>query len=155
MCHDVVNVAAAAGNFIACLRGCICKYHLSLWMRDNFASRFCSQNPDVAGQRFIISQTNLHTTKFFTDALKERFPHFEIKDGEGGDDKKVIDNTAVSVLLNSILSSLGFTCNMTLPLKRHLLSAISASHSKPVKVASSHSANISATQMTKLCCISS
>ncbi len=62
------------------------------------------QNPDVAGQRFIISQTNLHTTKFFTDALKARFPDFKIEDGEGGDDKKVIDNTAVSLL------SSGFGC---------------------------------------------
>ena len=70
------------------------------------------QNPDVAGQRFIISQTNLHTTKFFTDALKERFPHFKIEDGEGGDDKQVIDNTAVSPFLSVVLCVINCICRL-------------------------------------------
>lgn len=53
------------------------------------------QNPKVAGQRFIVSQTHLHTSKFFTDVLQKRFPELKIEDGEGGDDSQHCDNSAV------------------------------------------------------------
>ena len=53
------------------------------------------QNPDLKGQRFIVAETNLHTTKFYTDILQKRFPDFKIQDGDDGDTHQVIDNSQV------------------------------------------------------------
>lgn len=52
---------------------------------------------EVVGQRFIIAQRNLHTTKIFTDALQKAFPELKIQDGEDGDRSPVIDNTNVRI----------------------------------------------------------
>jgi nucleoside-diphosphate-sugar epimerase len=52
-----------------------------------------AETPSAKGQRFIVSQADTHSPKFFTDTLKARFPGYKIKDGEGKPTEPVLDNT--------------------------------------------------------------
>ena len=54
------------------------------------------QDPDAKGERFLISQGSTKSARFFTDALKQRFPHLKIADGKDEPSKEVIDNSKVS-----------------------------------------------------------
>jgi len=51
------------------------------------------QNPSAKGQRFIVSQTDTFSQKFFTDTLKARFPGLKIRDGEDKPVEPVLDNS--------------------------------------------------------------